>query len=73
MVSVIKSHGDAPSVLIKAVKRVKFILPTAEDVIVKLYGAGLFSFLDQSSGFYQIPLDEETQAEHFNHSKCFPF
>ncbi len=41
-----------PSVSITAVKRVKFILPTAEDVIVKLSAAGLFSSLDTASGFY---------------------
>lgn len=40
----------------KAVKREKLMLSTLEDVAVKLTGAKVFSTLDASSGFWQIPL-----------------
>lgn len=38
-------------------RRERFILPTLEDVAPKLSGATVFSTLDASSGFWQIPLD----------------
>ena len=45
----------------KNVKRERYILPTLEDVTSKLSGAQVFSTLDAASGFYQVPLDEESQ------------
>ena len=42
----------------QAVKREVFPIPTLEQLTSKLSGATLFSKLDASSGFYQIPLDE---------------
>uniref|UniRef100_A0A1A8F641 Gypsy retrotransposon integrase-like protein 1 n=1 Tax=Nothobranchius korthausae TaxID=1143690 RepID=A0A1A8F641_9TELE len=41
----------------KAVKRERFMLPTLEDIAPKLSGATVFSTMDASSGFWQIPLD----------------
>lgn len=41
-------------------KREKFVLPTTEEVILKLSGAKLFSSLEAASGFYQIPLEEKS-------------
>lgn len=43
----------------KAVKRERFILPTLEDIAPQLSGATVFSTVDASSGFWQIPLDTE--------------
>lgn len=45
----------------KAVKRERYVLPTLEDIAPKLAGAKVFSTLDASSGFWQIPLDPNSQ------------
>ena len=42
----------------QSVKRQVFPIPTLEQLTSKLSGATLFTKLDASSGFYQIPLDE---------------
>ena len=44
----------------KAVKREIFPIPTLEQLTSKLSGATLFSKLDAASGFFQLPLDEES-------------
>lgn len=44
----------------KVLKREKCMLPTLEDVTVKLAGATVFSTLDASSSFWQIPLDHSS-------------
>ncbi|CAL9705828.1 unnamed protein product [Knipowitschia caucasica] len=41
-----------------AVKRERYMLPTLEDIAPKLSGAKVFSTLDASCGFWQIPLEE---------------
>ncbi|KAK7103074.1 hypothetical protein V1264_021199 [Littorina saxatilis] len=43
-----------------AVKRERYTLPTLEDILHKLSGSAVFSKLDATSGFYQIPLDPES-------------
>jgi hypothetical protein len=45
----------------KAVKRERFVLPTAEEITAKLNGARVFSTLDAAAGFWQIPLDKDSQ------------
>lgn len=45
----------------KAVKRERFILPTLEDIAPTLSGATVFSTVDASSGFWQIPLDANSR------------
>ncbi|KAL6483813.1 hypothetical protein MHYP_G00086850 [Metynnis hypsauchen] len=45
----------------KAVKRERFILPTAEEIIAGLSGSTVFSSLDATAGFWQIPLDKDSQ------------
>ncbi len=45
----------------KAVKRERFILPTAEEMTTQLNGSTVFSSLDAASGFWQIPLDKDSQ------------
>ena len=45
----------------KAVKRERYILPTLEDIAPKLAGAKIFSTLDTSFGFWQIPLEENSR------------
>lgn len=45
----------------KGVKRECYILPTLDDITPKLAGAKVFSTLDASSGFWQIPLDPSCQ------------
>lgn len=44
-----------------SVRRERYILPTLEDLTSKLSGATVFSCLDAASGFYQIPLDKDSQ------------
>ncbi|GFS12541.1 Pol polyprotein [Elysia marginata] len=65
VVPVIKKNGDVRICtdfknLNKYLKRERFMLPTAEDLIHKLTGSTIFSKLDLSSGFWQIPLDSDT-------------
>ena len=43
-----------------AVKRERYVLPTLEDITYKLRGSTVFSKLDATSGYWQLPLDEET-------------
>ena len=43
-----------------AVKRERYILPTLEDIVHKLHGSTVFSKLDATAGYWQIPLDPET-------------
>ena len=44
----------------EAVKRERYILPTMDDLLHKLSGSKVFSKLDATSGFWQLPLDSET-------------
>ena len=44
-----------------AVERERYMLPSLEDIAPKLRGSSVFTKLDASSGFYQIPLDKESQ------------
>ena len=50
-----------PRPLNKAVKREHFQLPTLEDITTRLAGAKRFSKLDAKNGYWQIPLEEESQ------------
>ena len=43
-----------------AVKRERYILPTLEDIVHKLHDSTVFSKLDATAGYWQIPLDPET-------------
>ena len=43
-----------------AVKRERYILPTLEDIVHKLHGSTVFSKLDATAGYWQIPLDPAT-------------
>lgn len=44
----------------EAVKRERYILPTLDDLLHKLRGSTIYSKLDATSGFWQLPLDDET-------------
>lgn len=44
-----------------SVRRENFPLPTTDHLLAQLSGATVFSKLDCNSGFFQIPLDEESQ------------
>lgn len=44
-----------------AVKRERYMLPTLEDIAPQLAGAKVFSTLDASCGFWQIPLEESSR------------
>ena len=66
MVPVVKKSGKVRlcvdlKKLNVSVRRERFILPTLEDLTSKLSGATVFSCLDAASGFYQIPLDVDSQ------------
>ena len=43
-----------------SVKRERYVLPTLKDVTFKFSGASVFFSLHAMSGFYQIPLEEES-------------
>jgi hypothetical protein len=65
MVAVMKKTGAVRvcadlKKLNQAVKRERYMIPTIEDILHKLKGAKIFSKLDATSGFWQIPLDEST-------------
>ncbi len=66
MVPVLKKNGkiricvDLKKLNI-CVRRERLILPTFEDIAPKLVGAKLFTKLDASSGFYQIPLHPDSR------------
>lgn len=49
-----------PRELNSAIKREHYQLPTIDDVTNQLSGATIFSSLDASCSFWQIPLDEES-------------
>ena len=44
----------------RAVKRERYILPTIDDLMHKMKGSTVFTKLDATSGFWQLPLDSET-------------
>ncbi|KAA8578257.1 hypothetical protein FQN60_018737, partial [Etheostoma spectabile] len=44
----------------EAVRRERYVLPTAEEITAKLSGATMFTSLDAASGFWQIPLHSES-------------
>ena len=65
MVIVEKSNGKLricldPKDLNKQVKREHYQLPTVDELTSELAGAQYFSVLDASSGFWQIPLDDQS-------------
>ena len=65
MVTVMKKGGDVRicadfKKLNLAVKRERYPIPSLEDMLHKLNGAKVFSKLDATSGFYQIPLEKES-------------
>ena len=65
MVPVKKAEGSVRitvdyKALNMAIKREVFPIPTLEQLTSQLHGATLFSKLDAASGFFQLPLDEES-------------
>lgn len=65
LVTVVKKSGDLrvcidPTALNKSIKRRNFVIPTAEQLFAKMKGASVFSVIDASSGFWQIPLSERS-------------
>ena len=48
------------SKLNESVKRGRMVLPSVEHTLAQLQGAGVFSKLDANSGFWQIPLSNES-------------
>ena len=50
-----------PRYLNKAIKREHFQLPTIEDITTRMENAIWFSTLDANRGYWQIPLDEESE------------
>ena len=50
-----------PKHLNQAIKREHFQLPTVEEIASRLSGASVFSKLDATHGYWQIPLDEPSQ------------
>ena len=65
MVPVVKKNGDIRvtvdyTKLNKAVKRSYCMIPNLDDIAPKMAGCTVFSTLDAASGFYQVPLAEES-------------
>lgn len=50
-----------PKHLNEAIKREHFQLPTIEEITTRMAGATKFTKLDANSGYWQIPLDTESQ------------
>ena len=67
MVPVLKKNGKIRITvdfkrLDNAVRRQQFMLPNLDDIAPKLANSLVFSSLDTSSGFFQIPLEESSSA-----------
>ena len=45
----------------QAIKRTRHIMPTLDDILIRLNGACVFSKLDLNSGYHQLELDEESR------------
>ena len=45
----------------KAIKRTRHVMPTLDDILMRLNGAKVFSKLDLNSGYHQLELDEESR------------
>ena len=65
LVPVLKPNGKVrPCVdfkkLNKAIKRPRFILPTPEAIYSQLRGSKIFTPLDATSGYWQLPLDDKS-------------
>ena len=65
IVPVLKPNGEVRITtdfkkLNQAVKRERYLLPTVEELLHKLRGSKVFSKLDARSGFFQVPLDNES-------------
>ena len=43
-----------------AVKRECYVLPTIDDILYKLRGSTVFSSLDAASGYWQLPMSDES-------------
>lgn len=66
MVPVIKPNGDVRicidfKKLNQSVKRPFCMLPNLDDIAPKLSGSKVFSTLDASAGFFQVPIHEDSQ------------
>jgi hypothetical protein len=77
MVVVGKPNGDIricmdPSQLNRAILRPRFAVPTATELFSKLNKARWFCNLDAASGFFQIPLDEESSLHDGNSQRSRP-
>ncbi|XP_076049320.1 uncharacterized protein LOC143029995 [Oratosquilla oratoria] len=67
MVNVVKPNGDVRicvdlTPLNKAVKREVHPMASVDENLAKLRGSKVFTKLDANSGFWQIPLDEESRT-----------
>ena len=65
LVPVLKPNGKVrPCVdfkkLNKAIKRPRFILPTPDMIYSQLQGSKIFTTLDTTSGYWQLPLDDKS-------------
>ena len=45
----------------KAIKRTRHIMPTVDDILMRLNEATVFSKLDLNSGYHQLELDEQSR------------
>ena len=65
MVPVMKKNGNVRvcidfSELNKSIRRERFQIPVAEEIFSMMQGARFFTILDAESGFWQIPLSDES-------------
>ena len=45
----------------EAIKRTRHVMPTLDDILMRLNGATVFSKLDLNSGYHQLELDEDSR------------
>lgn len=48
----------------KVIQRIRYLIPTVNDVTLQLTGATVFSKLDMSQAYHQLELHEDNRYQH---------
>ena len=49
-----------------AIERERYVIPTLQDIFHNMNGSAVFTSLDAASGYWQMPLDENSSKLTFN-------